>query len=175
MSRNIISISKLCSDNNLLIEFSSNSFVVKDQITGAHLIKGPTRQGVYELPSPSSILAFFTVKVPAIDWHHRLGHPSIAIFKKLVSLFNHDVSSSFTFNCDACQCYKSYKLPFCQSTLVSNSPLELVYTDVWTSPAYSIDGLKYYVIFVDHFTKYIWFYPLKRNLTQKQCLLGSRF
>jgi transposase InsO family protein len=27
----------------------------------------------------------------------------------------------------------------------------------------SLDGFKYYVIFIDHFTKYIWFYPLKRK------------
>ena len=27
----------------------------------------------------------------------------------------------------------------------------------------SIDDSKYYVIFVDHFIKYVWFYPLKRK------------
>ncbi|KAJ9551582.1 hypothetical protein OSB04_015627 [Centaurea solstitialis] len=35
--------------------------------------------------------------------------------------------------------------------------------DVWTAPIISYDNFKYYVIFVDHFTKYIWFYPLKRK------------
>ena len=34
---------------------------------------------------------------------------------------------------------------------------------MWTSPIHSLDGYKYYVIFVDHFTKYIWFYPLHRK------------
>lgn len=70
MTRNIISISQLCADNNLLIEFSSDSFLMKDRLTGAQLIKGPTRQGVYEWPSPSSILALSTVKAPAINWNH---------------------------------------------------------------------------------------------------------
>lgn len=28
----------------------------------------------------------------------------------------------------------------------------------------SHDGYTYYIIFVDHFTKYIWFFPLKRKL-----------
>jgi hypothetical protein len=37
-----------------------------------------------------------------------------------------------------------------------------LYTDVWgPSPNKSIDGYSYYLIIVDHFTKYIWFYPLK--------------
>lgn len=40
-------------------------------------------------------------------------------------------------------------------------PLDLIYTDVWTLPTYSVDGYKYYVIFVDHYTRYVWFYPLK--------------
>lgn len=28
---------------------------------------------------------------------------------------------------------------------------------------FSYDKFKYYVIFVDHFTKYVWFYPLKKK------------
>ena len=171
MARNIISISQLCSDNNLLIGFSPDSFNLKDPLTGAHLIRGPTSQGIYELPTSSSILALSTVKAPAIDWHHRLGHPSLSIFKNLVSQFKLSVTNSLTFNCEACQCNKSHKLPFCQSTLVSSYPLELIYTDLWTSPLYSRDGFKYYVIFVDHFTKYIWFYPLKHKSDTKSVFI----
>lgn len=58
---------------------------------------------------------------------------------------------------------KSHRLPFGQSTLISKSLLDLVYTDVW-SPSPSINGFSYYIIFVDHFTKYIRFYPLKKKL-----------
>ncbi|KAJ9541873.1 hypothetical protein OSB04_028379 [Centaurea solstitialis] len=167
MTRNIMSIYKLCLENNLLIEFSSNSFVIKDRLTGAHLTSGPSKQGIYEWPSNPSILAFSTIKASAIDWHHRLGHPSLAIFKSLVSTFKLDVPRAFSFNCNSCQCNKSHKLPFSQSTLISHAPLDLVYTDLWTSPIYSIDGFKYYVIFVDHYTKYIWFYPLQNKSDTK--------
>jgi transposase InsO family protein len=45
--------------------------------------------------------------------------------------------------------------------LLITRPLQVVFSDVWTSPIISQDGYKYYVIFVDHFTKYIWFYLLK--------------
>ena len=34
---------------------------------------------------------------------------------------------------------------------------------MWTSLIHSLVDFKYYVIFIDHFTKYIWFYPLKRK------------
>lgn len=50
------------------------------------------------------------------------------------------------------------------SSLTSSGPLDLIYTDVWTSPVYSIDGYKYYVVFVDHFTRYVWLYPLKKKI-----------
>jgi hypothetical protein len=40
--------------------------------------------------------------------------------------------------------------------------LYLLYTDVWGPlSTIGITGARYYLIFVDHFTKYIWFYPME--------------
>ena len=50
----------------------------------------------------------------------------------------------------------------------TSQPLQIIFSDVWTSPIVSHDGYKYYVIFVDHFTKYIWLYPLKRKSDVQQ-------
>jgi transposase InsO family protein len=66
-------------------------------------------------------------------------------------------------SCDACHCNKSHKLSFSTSTITSTRPLQIIFSDVWTSLIMSYDGFKYYVIFVDHFTKYIWLYPLKQK------------
>lgn len=33
--------------------------------------------------------------------------------------------------------------------------------NVWTSPFVSINGFKYYVVFIDDFSRYSWLYPLK--------------
>lgn len=44
---------------------------------------------------------------------------------------------------------------------LSTKPLEYVYTDVWTSPITSVDNFEYYIIFVDHFTRLTWLFPLK--------------
>jgi len=49
-----------------------------------------------------------------------------------------------------------------QISLKSTRPLELIYSDVWGhAPIRSLDGFVYYVIFIDHFSKYIWLYPMK--------------
>ena len=42
-------------------------------------------------------------------------------------------------------------------------PSNVVFSDLWTCHVTSFDGYKYYVIFVDHFIKYIWYYPLFRK------------
>ena len=66
MKKNLISISQFCLSNNVSIEFSSSSFIVKDLRTGTTLLKGKTKDGVYEWPSStsihSSLLAFSNVK-----------------------------------------------------------------------------------------------------------------
>ena len=73
------------------------------------------------------------------------------------------------------------KLPFQNSTLQSSSPLDIVFSDVWTSPIISEDDFKYYVIFVDHFTRYTWLYPLKQKFqvidvfTRFKVLVENRF
>lgn len=45
---------------------------------------------------------------------------------------------------------------------ISNA-FEIIHSDVWTSHITSISGLKYYVIFLDHYTRYLWVYPLKKS------------
>ena len=64
-------------------------------------------------------------------------------------------------NCDSCFCNKSQQLPFYVSSLKSRGPLDLLYSDVWgPAPVTSSKGFRFYIIFVDHYTKYTWFYPL---------------
>jgi hypothetical protein len=47
------------------------------------------------------------------------------------------------------------------SPSVSNFSLELIFTDVWgPSPFYSNNGHRYYVCFIDDFSKYVWLFPL---------------
>ena len=89
----------------------------------------------------------------------------LALFRKLLSV----VSISFLvehlcpFYFTSCNINKSRKLPFAKSSITSSSPLDVIFSDVWTSPISSSNDFHYYIIFVDHFIKYIWFYPLRRK------------
>ena len=177
MKKNLISISQFCLSNNVSIEFSSSSFIVKELRTGATLLKGKTKDGVYEWPSStpihSPLLAFSSVKTTSSQWHHRLGHPASPILQHILSHYqiNSSTSLSSDFLCNTCYCNKSHELSFSNSSIVSSRPLQIIFSDVWTSPVLSNHGFKYYVIFVDHFTKYIWFYPLKHKYEVKDVFI----
>ena len=176
IAKNLLSVHKLCNDNNVSVEFFPNMFQVKDLKSGVQMIKGKTEGGGYVWPNRDSLQPSahsISLKCPLSIWHSRLGHPSIPILKAVVSSSMISDSNSFkTFHCDDCSTNKSHKLPFASnSSLTTTKPLELVYSDVWTSPILSIDGFKYYVIFVDHFTHYIWFYPLRNKSDVKHIFI----
>ncbi|OMO73140.1 Integrase, catalytic core [Corchorus capsularis] len=166
MKQNLISVSKFCSNNKVFIEFYDDYFLVKDLQTRQVLTKGLLTDGVYCLPAQISRphVALSSQSLSFLDWHSRLGHPSKSILCHVVNKFELPSTPVKDFVCTACQCSKSHKLPFHLSSLSSSRPLELLYSDIWgPSPQISIDGYSYYIIFVDNFTRYTWFYSLKRK------------
>lgn len=57
---------------------------------------------------------------------------------------------------------KSHNLLFSSSQTQYLDPLQLVQTDIWgPSPMFSFNGFKYYISFVDMFTRYTWVYLIK--------------
>ena len=63
---------------------------------------------------------------------------------------------------DSCKIGKLHQLPFSDCKITVIRSLELVYFDLWgPSPTLSTEGYRYYIIFVDAYTRYTWLYPLK--------------
>jgi histone deacetylase 1/2 len=57
---------------------------------------------------------------------------------------------------------KAHKLPSAPSHTQYNHPLELVFSDIWgPSPNVSTLGYKYYITFVDAYSRFTWIYLLK--------------
>jgi hypothetical protein len=65
--------------------------------------------------------------------------------------------------CDACQQVKSHQLPYPISSSSSKAPLELIFSDVWGPACTSIGNYKYYVSFIDDFSRFTWIYLLKHK------------
>jgi histone deacetylase 1/2 len=102
------------------------------------------------------------ISVTADLWHRRLGHPTPHILNLLVSENKIVCTSRRSLTqCQACPLGKSSRLSLRPTGHKTYAPLDLIFSDVWgPAPMFSSDGFRYFVIFVDARTKYIWYYPL---------------
>ncbi|XP_038704782.1 uncharacterized protein LOC120000736 [Tripterygium wilfordii] len=89
-------------------------------------------------------------------WHQRLAHPSESILAKIFPNINKN-----SVDCDICHLSKSTRLSFPSSNSRSNKLFELVHSDVWGPVLESFDGYKYFVTFVDDFSRFTWLYLLR--------------
>ncbi|KAG7572330.1 hypothetical protein ISN44_As09g007010 [Arabidopsis suecica] len=103
VSENLISVYRMCNANKVSVEFFLAHFQVKDLSTGARLLKGRTRNELYEWPvnlNPITILtASPSPKTDLPSWHHRLGHHALPILKAIVSHFQLPLSNSIPKQC----------------------------------------------------------------------------
>lgn len=75
---------------------------------------------------------------------------------------NKDGQNKTSSICNSCYSNKMHKLTISKNSLRSNKPLQILYSDLWgPSPVLSIDKKRYYVLFVDQFSKYMWLFTLK--------------
>jgi histone deacetylase 1/2 len=169
IAANLLSIYQFTRDNNCYFVFYSDCFYVKDVKTGKTLFHGKSEHGLYPFRIHTQIstksgrpFALVGVRVSVPIWHSRLGHPANNTLSHLISnkcLLMHG-NNSLPF-CNSCPLGKSTKLPFQLSDSTSKFPLELIHSDVWTSPIISIKGSKYYILFVDDFSRYSWIFPMQ--------------
>jgi hypothetical protein len=163
--KNLISVHRLATDNNAFLEFHPNYFLVKDRDTKKVILEGECRHGLYPFPAPSNKKAYIATKVPFSRWHSRLGHPSSAIVTQVISRNKLPLlgEASCSLVCDACQQAKSHQLPYTRSDSKSSSPLELIFSDVWGPAIESVGRYRYYVSFIDDFSKFTWIYLIKHK------------
>jgi hypothetical protein len=170
-SKNLLSVHKFTYDNNAFFEIHPWYFLLKDRNTKKPLLHGRCRNVLYPLPAAAlskqrvnkSVLA--AIKPSVVRWHHRLGHASSPVVQRVLSENNLSFSKEKLDEsvCDACQKAKSHQLPFPKSVSVSKAPLELIFSDVWGPAPSSIGRFKYYVSFIDDYSKFTWLYLLKNK------------
>ncbi|GJW20810.1 ribonuclease H-like domain-containing protein [Tanacetum coccineum] len=157
--KNLIFAHQFVRDNNCTIKFDAFGFSVKDFLTRQVLLRCDNTGDLYPVTAPSPIpYAFF---VSQHMWHQRLGYPCGEVLPRLVS------SNFISYNkekppvlCHACQLGKHVRLLFVSSSTVISSCFDIIHSGVWTSPIPSLFGFKYYVLFLDHYSQFVWVYPL---------------
>lgn len=133
---------------------------MKDSLIGKLLIKGPTRHGLYVLPTifvssqAPTHRALSTVCTSSSTWHAQLGHLAMQLVHKLLHQLDLPIIKATTSSlCFACYQAKSHQRPYPSLQSTSNAPLQLLFTNIWgLAPTLSRGGFRYYVSFVDDFS-----------------------
>jgi len=93
-------------------------------------------------------------------WHSLLGHVSASRLKYLASTGTLGELQTIDIS-DCCGCKL---VAFNKSVSISNAPFDLVHSDVWgPSPILTKGGSRYYVSFIDDYTRYCWVYLMKNR------------
>ena len=116
------------------------------------------------LVAPVSVAAAATISsVPSLAlWHARLGHTFSSRVQQLASRGLLGSVSKENFDCVSCQLGKQPALPFNTSKSISTDIFDLIHSDIWEHSSVSSTGRsRYFVIFVDDYSRYNWIFNMK--------------
>jgi len=166
LTLNLISVGQLC-EQGLNVIFSSFGVQVQDPQTRQILGAGRRVGWLFELQSlhlPSKYVSAATIHSSTHQWHLRLGHASASKIQPLISRGLLGTTKFESFDCLNCKLAKQPALSFTNSDSISENPFSLIHSDTWgPSPIPSINGFRYFVLFVDDYSRFTWIYFLKRR------------
>lgn len=107
-------------------------------------------------------------------WHSRLGHPRNGILSNLRSNALIKCNKAPMNSCHSCPLEKMVKLPFNDSLSFNTMPFDIIHSDLSTSPIVSTSSHKYYILFLDNFSNYLWTFPITRKSQVFKAFLSFR-
>ena len=166
LKANLMSLAQLVIDTGWRFILDSESCFLCVKATGMKISSVKKRGGLLILDeleehTPRQVVYSTQSDQRAILLHRRLGHPSFHILKSVYpTLFKG--ANIETLTCEACQFAKHKRASFPQSTHRYLTPFECIHSDVW-GPCSTLGLLhhKWFILFVDDFTRYTWVYLLK--------------
>lgn len=160
---NLLSVSEICSEGNT-VEFSSQGCKIFNP-KGQLLVTGRVENGLYKLNAKTTAVANAVAKGgSSIElWHRRLAHLNIKSLKELrqmstgIEFENEDLAV-----CQPCLEGKEKRAPFSINEKRSSDVFELIHSDVCGfMEKTSLGGSRYFVTFIDDFSKKTFVYFLK--------------
>ena len=174
IASNLASVHKICHDNKCWCYFDENIISIQALATGKILYQGKSEDDVYPIyPQKVSQISLSSKTCNSATnvfvfnktlWHLRFGHPSNQALKHLFPNVKVGLNKCTSVDNSCTQYFygKMHNLPFPKSQFTASTPFELIHSDLWGPiPMNSINGFKYYVLFIDHFTRFTWIYLLK--------------
>lgn len=129
--------------------------------------KGTKDGSLFSLDLEYQPSAYFSTSSDISLWHRRLGHPND---QKLLYMFKNKLlpgnfSLFHNYQCHACSSAKAKTLSFPLHSNKTSSCFELAHSDVWgVTPVISQCGYKYFITFIDDFSRFTWSISCTPNL-----------
>ena len=175
LAKNLLSVSEATS-NGMVLEFHNNHAIIHHKLSSGEEIKTicPRMGRLYplKLMGNTSIEANMVSTHHEIDptllWHHRLGHlhPKSMKASQIHTIMEGIPRKPFTYLpiCEGCMYGKQCRQKFPFHTHQSNQPLEIIHSDICGPlQTYSITGNKYFITFIDDYTRFTIVYFLKNK------------
>jgi transposase InsO family protein len=167
---NLVSLSALIDQQDCCIMVDKYMCLIQERTTGRKIGSGTRHKGLWRMDrdemghEASSMLAAYVggKERMALVHHCRMGHMA---FDKMVRVCP-DVMNGVDrtkLSCDACEYAKHTRTSYVSRGIRSVSPFVLVHSDVWTCPVVSVSGMKYFVTFIDCYSRMTWVYLLRHK------------
>lgn len=165
-NENIISVFWLAQVGHKIIFFSDYAQVFDKQMNKMFTIKA-THQ-TYELNQDNAHERVSSVRSisdssnnKAMLWHIRLGHLNLKQLRPILDRLK--VKCPNELNCITCLKGKITAKPFAQSRPRATRPLEIIHSDVCGPFQKQSDRKRYFITFIDDFTRMVFVYGLKEK------------
>lgn len=161
-STNLLSIARLVEEGYKFLCVGKKAFVMKGTKT---VLVGEPRGRLYmvkfDAVDHSTARNEYEANAASTDgWHHRLGHPG-RNRTNMLRKRNPEINLVTSPNCDTCLRGKTKQSPYHSSSSRATEVLELVHSDICSMPDIGLGGEKYFILFVDDFSKLMKVYPIK--------------
>lgn len=161
----LLSVSKIVENNNTIIFDKKYGCTIKNA-NNEVIANCKSEHGVYKFSGNIGTCMISREEKSAFLWHRRLGHINYQSLKKMrdgaVSGIEFKDDDTEIKNCDVCARGKQARLPFKQSETKSTRSLELIHSDLCgPMETQSIGHAKYFLTFIDDYTKKVFVYFLK--------------
>lgn len=185
IKKKLLSVSRFAKYNRVFFEFFPQHYIVKDILTKEIILQGKECNGLYKFNMPKSRNPECKQKSCNLSeirldncrdfdiQHYNLGNPSVSTVKQILSDNNIQCENiKVPYICTFCQRAKNHELAFSDSNTKYDKPQELLATNLWgPSPINTDYGYKYYISFVDAFSRYTWIFFLKSKSETSRAII----
>ena len=168
---NLISVSQLIADLDIVMQIANKGCVVQDRITRNVTGAGELKDGLYFFRRLTYFKALHLNKDGVEElWHQRLGHPSNGVFDLLPVVGTRTKDFSV---CDTCLKAKHCREVFHSSENKSNGVFDMIHTDLWGPyRRASLCNSYYFLTIVDDFSRGVWVYLLRDKTQVRETLMN---